>query len=31
MILDRITIDPAVCQGQPTIRGPRITVAFALK
>ncbi|MCZ7625027.1 MAG: hypothetical protein C3F12_10885 [Candidatus Methylomirabilota bacterium] len=31
MILDRITIDPAVCQGQPTIRGLRITVAFVLK
>lgn len=29
--LDRITIDPAVCMGQPTIRGLRITVSFILK
>ena len=29
--LDRITIDPNVCMGQPTIRGMRITVAFILK
>ena len=31
MKLDRITVNPAVCQGQPTIRGLRITVAFLLK
>jgi uncharacterized protein (DUF433 family) len=30
-ILDRITIDPEVCMGLPTIRGLRITVAFILK
>ncbi len=30
-ILDRITIDPEVCMGQPTIRGIRITVSFLLK
>jgi uncharacterized protein (DUF433 family) len=29
--LDRITIDPTVCLGQPTIRGMRITVSFVLK
>jgi len=29
--LDRITIDPAVCKGQPTIRGVRITVGVVLK
>ena len=29
--LDRITINPAVCLGQPTIRGMRITVEFVLK
>lgn len=29
--LDRITIKPDVCLGQPTIRGMRITVAFVLK
>ncbi|MBI5408871.1 MAG: DUF433 domain-containing protein [Nitrospirae bacterium] len=27
----RITINPEVCLGQPTIRGMRITVAFVLK
>ena len=31
MRLDRITVDPQVCMGQPTIRGIRITVAFVLK
>ncbi|MEW6572185.1 MAG: DUF433 domain-containing protein [Bacillota bacterium] len=31
MKLDRITRDPEVCMGQPTIRGMRITVAFILK
>ena len=30
-MLDRIKIDPAVCQGKPTIRGMRITVEFVLK
>jgi uncharacterized protein (DUF433 family) len=29
--LDRITINPDICLGQPTIRGVRITVAFLLK
>jgi uncharacterized protein (DUF433 family) len=29
--LERITIEPSVCLGQPTIRGMRITVAFVLK
>jgi uncharacterized protein (DUF433 family) len=30
-ILERITVDPEVCMGQPTIRGLRITVSFILK
>jgi len=30
-MLDRIHIDPAVCQGRPTVRGLRITVDFVLK
>ena len=29
--LDRITIDPNICLGQPTLRGMRITVAVVLK
>ena len=29
--LDRITINPNVCLGQPTIRGMRITVGVILK
>ncbi len=29
--LDRITYNPSICLGQPTIRGMRITVAFVLK
>ena len=29
--LDRITIDPRVCLGQPTIRHMRITVSVILK
>ncbi|MCF4969677.1 DUF433 domain-containing protein [Nostoc sp. CMAA1605] len=29
--LDRITINPNICLGQPTIRGMRITVGFILK
>lgn len=29
--LDRITVKPAVCLGQPTIRGMRITVSVILK
>ena len=28
---DRITVNPSVCLGQPTIRGMRITVGFVLK
>ena len=31
MKLDRITVDPAICMGQPTIRGTRITVGVILK
>ncbi len=30
-MLDRIRIDPAICEGKPTIRGLRITVDFVLK
>ena len=30
-LLDRITIDPNVCFGQPTIRGMRITVSVIVK
>jgi uncharacterized protein (DUF433 family) len=30
-MLDRIRIDPNVCEGKPTIRGMRITVDFVLK
>ena len=29
--LDRITIDPRICLGQPTIRGTRLTVSVILK
>jgi uncharacterized protein (DUF433 family) len=29
--LSRITINPNICLGQPTIRGMRITVSFILK
>lgn len=29
--IDRITVDPNVCLGQPTIRGMRIAVSFVLK
>jgi len=29
--LDRITVDPRVCLGQPTIRRMRITVSVILK
>lgn len=31
MKFNRITVDPQVCTGQPTIRGMRITVSFILK
>ncbi len=30
-MLDRIKIDPQVCEGKPTIRGLRFTVDFLLK
>jgi len=30
-MLDRIKIDPHVCEGKPTIRGLRFTVDFLLK
>ena len=30
-MLDRITVNPDVCSGRPTIRGLRITVDFVLK
>jgi len=30
-MLNRIKIDPAICEGKPTIRGMRITVDFILK
>jgi uncharacterized protein (DUF433 family) len=29
--LDRITVNPGICLGQPTIRGMRITVSTILK
>ncbi len=29
--LDRITVNPEICLGQPTIRGMRITVSVILK
>lgn len=30
-MLERIKIDPTICDGRPTIRGMRITVDFLLK
>jgi uncharacterized protein (DUF433 family) len=30
-MIDRITIDPEICEGRPIIRGMRITVDFVLK
>lgn len=30
-MLDRIQIDPRICQGKPTVRGLRFTVDFVLK
>jgi len=29
--LDRITVDPNICLGQPTLHGTRITVSVVLK
>lgn len=29
--LDRVTVNPNICLGQPTIRGTRITVSVILK
>ena len=29
--LDKITVDPKICLGQPTVRGTRITVSVILK
>lgn len=29
--LDRITVNPQVCLGQPTVRGMRITISVILK
>ena len=29
--LDRITVEPQICLGQPTVRGTRITVGVILK
>lgn len=29
--LDRVTINPDICLGQPTIRGMRITISVILK
>lgn len=31
MRFDRITVDPNICLGQPTVRGTRITVAVVLR
>ena len=31
MTFDRIGVDPKICQGQPTIRGTRITVSVILQ
>ena len=31
MHIDRITIKPDVCRGEPTIRGMRITVSHVLE
>jgi uncharacterized protein (DUF433 family) len=30
-VLNRITVNPKICLGQPTIRGMRITVSIILK
>jgi uncharacterized protein (DUF433 family) len=31
MTFDRVTVNANICQGQPTIRGTRITVAVILR
>ena len=30
-MLDRIVVDPRICEGKPTIKGLRITAEFILK
>jgi uncharacterized protein (DUF433 family) len=30
-MVDRIQVDPRICEGRPTIRGLRVTVEFVLK
>ena len=31
MKFERISVDPQVCEGKPTVRGTRMTVEFVLK
>ena len=31
MKFERLTVDPQVCEGKPTVRGTRMTVEFVLK
>ena len=31
MKFERITVDPQVCEGRPTVKGTRMTVEFVLK
>jgi uncharacterized protein (DUF433 family) len=30
-MFERITVDPEICQGKPTVKGTRITIDFVLK